>query len=231
MQINIAVCDDEKVQRENIKELIYSWSDGLNYHVKVEEFACSEEFLFHYEDNKKYDIILLDIEMGEMSGVELAKKVRKQSENIEIVFITGYSEYILDGYEVSALQYLMKPLNEERFFSTLNRAVGRVKKNEKPLNIYTDKGMARIPLCQIVFIEVIKNYITIHAKEIYTAKVTLNEISKKLDDNFFKVGRSCIVNLNFISKVTRTDVHFANGNVTQLPRGMYDKINRAIIDL
>ncbi len=231
MQLNIAICDDEQIQIENTKKIVESWCNESKCRAQINEFTCSEQFLFTFEDNQNFDILLLDIEMGEISGVELAKKVRKYSDSVQIIFITGYSEYILDGYEVSALQYLMKPVNEEKLFSTLNRAVEKIKKNEEVLIIETSVGVIRVPLYQIVYIEVVKNYITIHAKENYTTKMTLSETAKKLDNSFLKIGRSFIINLNFISKVTKTDVHFVNGAFIPFPRGMYNTINRAIIDL
>lgn len=74
----------------------------------------AEKFLFHYADDKAWDILLLDIEMGAMDGVTMAKRVRQDNEAVQIVFITGYSDYIAEGYEVAALHYLMKPVNKDR---------------------------------------------------------------------------------------------------------------------
>ncbi len=231
MILNLAVCDDDLVQIDNIKQLVSLWASRLDFTVNIKEFISAESFLFHNEGNINYDIILLDIEMGEINGVELAKRIRKYSDSVQIIFITGYSDYIADGYEVSALHYLMKPLDEEKFYETLNRALEKVKRNEKKLLLESSEGLFAVPIYQIVYIEVVKNYITVYAKENYTARMTLTDVFEKLDRQFFKIGRSYIVNLTYINSVSKTHVNFTNGSIVPLPRGMYDKLNRAIIDL
>ena len=90
--------------------------------------------------------------------------------------------------------------------------------------------MIKIPLHEIIYIDVDRNYVTVHSNKDYTVKKTLAEIEKELDERFFRIGRSTIVNLKYISRVTKTDVYLNNGIVLQLPRGMYDVLNRAIIN-
>ncbi len=230
MKLNIAICDDEKTQIENIKKLVCLWADEFKIHVNTKEFESAKSFLFEFDDNKSFDIILLDIEMGELNGVELAKMIRRKSETMQIVFVTGYSDYIAEGYEVSALHYLMKPVNKDKFFATLNRAVEKIKKNEKSIFLETSMGIVKIPLYEIRYIEVIKNYVTVHAKEEHTSKLTLAEIKEKLDNSFFKTGRSYIINLAYVRRVGKKEVFLSCGSVIPLPRGMYENLNRAIID-
>jgi len=87
----------------------------------------------------------------------------------------------------------------------------------------------RIPLYEIRFIEVNQNYVTVHAKAEITVKKTLKEFEELLDERFYRVGRSFIINLNGIEKVTRTEIYLSGGTVLPLPRGQYEPINRAII--
>ncbi len=230
MLLKIAICDDEKIQIEHLKKLVSLWANKFNIHVNIEDFNSAENFLFAFEDDNNFDIILLDIEMGALNGIELAKLIRKKSETMQIVFITGYSDYIAEGYDVSALHYLMKPVDTDKFYATLNRAVEKIKKNEKSIYLDTTGGSVKIPFYEIRYVEVIKNYITVHAKEDYTCKLTLAEIEKRLDNSFFKTGRSYIINLAYIKKVTRGEVFLSCNTTIPLPRGMYDKLNRAIIN-
>lgn len=127
---------------------------------------------------KDFDILLLDIEMGAMDGVTMARKLRQDNHTVQIIFITGYADYISDGYEVDALHYLMKPLQEEKFFTVLDRAVTKLIKNEKVLNIISQGEMIRLPICQINYAEVNSNYITIHSQQTITLKMTLSELEK-----------------------------------------------------
>ena len=89
--------------------------------------------------------------------------------------------------------------------------------------------MVRIPLHEIKYLDVHQNYVTIHAKTEHTVKRTLGEFEKLLDDSFVRIGRGIIVNLTYISRVTKTDVYLLDGSILPLPRGAYEPLNRAII--
>jgi len=120
MKYNIAICDDAASDREYIADLIMRWAAQTGYSIYLNTFTSAESFLFHYADKKDYDILLLDIEMEAMDGVTMAKQLRRENDTIQIIFITGYSDYIAEGYEVAALHYLLKPLKKEKLFSVLD---------------------------------------------------------------------------------------------------------------
>ncbi len=225
MEIKIAVCDDKQTDREYVGTMVGQW----NAAAKVDYFASAESFLFAYAEQKDYDILLLDIEMDGMDGVTMAKKIRKENEAVQIVFITGYSDYIAEGYEVSALHYLMKPVQKEKLFAVLDRAVQKLKSNEKALYLELSGETVRIPLYQIKYIEVRQNYVTVHAKTDHTVKKTLSEIEKLLDERFYRLGRSYILQLSCVERVTKKEVYLNDGSVIPLPRGQYEALNRAII--
>lgn len=229
MSYNIVVCDDSTTDREYVIRFVQQWSAKNGHKVNISSFPSAENFLFLYEEKNNYDILLLDIELGAMDGVELAKRLRKTNDTVQIVFITGYSDYIAEGYEVAALHYLMKPVKEDKLYSVLDRAVEKLRKNEKILNLENSGEMVRIPIYQIRYADVMGNYVTIHANIDHTVKMTLMELEKQLDDRFYRVGRSCVVNLTNISRVTKSEVRLSDGTVLPLPRGAYEPLNRAII--
>ena len=132
---------------------------------------------------------------------------------------------------MAALHYLMKPVKEEKLFSVLDRAAEKLKKNEKVLNFETGGEMRRIPVHQIRYAEVLGNSVPIHGAEELTVKMTLGELEKELDERFFRVSRSALVNLTQITRVTKKDIYLITGETIPLPRGAYDSVNRAIIDL
>ena len=185
--------------------------------------------MFAYETDKSFDILLLDIEMGGMDGVSLAKSVRAGNKAVQIIFITGYMEYIADGYEVEALHYLVKPVQPDKLEAVLDRAREKLAVNERALFIPHDSGQIRLPLYDIRYLEAMRNYTNLHAGETYRIKKPLAELEKELDDRFFRVGRSFIVNLRFVQKSTKTDVYLADGYRVPLSRGMYKPLNEAII--
>lgn len=231
MTYKLAICDDETSVIEYISSIVTDWTNEYHHNLQLRSFSSAEQFLFSYEDENDFDILLLDVEMGQMDGVSLAKSIRKNNKTVQIVFITGYSEYISEGYEVSALHYLMKPVKKEKLFEVLNRATEKLEKNERLLTLELSGEMVRIPLHEIRYLDVNGNYVTIHGKTDYTVKKTLGEMQKELDERFFKVGRSCIVNLNKIQRVTKSDCYLTDGSVLPLPRGAYEPLNRAIISL
>ena len=231
MNYKIAVCDDSDTDREYISGLINRWAASTGHTVRASMFVSAESFLFHYAGENDYDILLLDIEMGTIDGVTMAKKLRQNNDTVQIVFITGYSDYISEGYEVAALHYLMKPVREEKLFSVLDRAVVKLSKNEKVLNFEIGGEMVRVPVYQIRYADVFGNYVTVHALDDVTVRMTLGDLEKELDDRFFRVSRSVIVNLTRISRVTKKEIKLNDGVSIPLPRGAYEGVNRAIINM
>lgn len=231
MRYKIAICDDSDADREYVLNMVNRWAAGVGYVVHIDSFSSAENFLFHYVEENDYDILLLDIEMGAMDGVTMAKQLRNGNDTVQIIFITGYSDYISEGYEVAALHYLMKPVKEEKLSSVLDRAIEKLSKNEKVLNFEVRGEMIRVPIYQIRYADVLGNYVTVHAVSDITVKMTLGDLEKSLDERFYRVGRSVIINLTQISRVTKTEIKLSDGTVIPLPRGAYDGINRAIINM
>lgn len=231
MNYKIAICDDSDADRQYVFDFVTKWAEDAGYTVQAALFSSAEDFLFHYAEKNDYDILLLDIEMGNMDGVTMAKKLRRDNDTVQIIFITGYSDYISEGYEVAALHYLMKPVKQEKLCSVLDRAAEKLSKNEKILNFEVGGEMVRIPIYQIRYADVFGNYVTIHASDDFTVKMTLSELEKELDDRFYRASRSVVVNLTQISRVTKTEIKLNDGVSIPLPRGAYDGINRAIINM
>lgn len=231
MSLSFAICDDSPADRELLASLTRQWAAQTNTVVMLSEFTSAENYLFRAPEEGSPDILLLDVEMGAMDGVTLAKKIRRSNDTMQIVFITGYSDYIAEGYEVSALHYLMKPVKPEKLFSVLDRAVEKLRKNERLLNLEIGGEMIRIPVYRIRYADVQGNYVTIHADDDHTVKMALSELEKHLDERFHRVGRSAIVNLTKISRVTKTEICLNDGSIIPLPRGAYEGVNRAIINM
>ena len=229
MAYRVAIVDDSTTDAEFVKGILNSWADLRQANIQAEVFPSAGAFLFRYAEDKDWDILLLDIEMGAMDGVTMAKRVRQDNEAVQIVFITGYSDYIAEGYEVAALHYLMKPVNKDKLLAVLDRALEKRKQEERCLNLEAYGEMVRIPFYEIRYLDVHQNYVTVHAKADYTVKRTLGDFEKELDNRFCRVGRAMILNLKYTQRVTKTEVRLSDGTVLPLPRGAYEPLNRAII--
>ena len=229
MAYRVAIVDDSVTDARFVESILTDWAGEKQTAIQAEVFSSAESFMFRYAEDKEWDILLLDIEMGAMDGVTMAKKVRAHNEAVQIVFITGYSDYIAEGYEVAALHYLMKPVNREKLMTVLDRALEKRKQEERCLNLELSGEMVRLPFYEIRYLDGRQNYVTVHAKGDYTVKRSLNDFEKELDHRFHRVGRSMILNLKYIQRVTKTEVRLSDGTVLPLPRGAYEPLNRAII--
>ena len=229
MAYRVAIVDDSATDAEFVQDILNSWAEQRLIDIQAKVFPSAESFLFRYAEDKDWDVLLLDIEMGAMDGVTMAKRVRQSNEAVQIVFITGYSDYIAEGYEVAALHYLMKPVSRDKLLTVLDRALEKRKQDERCLNLEAYGEMVRLPFYEIRFLDVHQNYVTVHAKSDYTVKRTLGDFEKELDDRFHRVGRSMILNLKYVQRVTKTEVRLSDGTVLPLPRGAYEPLNRAII--
>lgn len=231
MGIRMAVCDDNEADARYVETLARDWAAQAGEAVQIDCFPSAEAFLFACEETGVPDILLLDVEMPGMDGVTLAKRLRARSEEMQIVFVTGYSDYIAEGYEVAALHYLLKPVKREKLFSVLDRAAEKMRSNERVLTLNLPGEIRRVPLYQIRYLDVRLNYVTVHAREDIAVKMPLSRLTALLDERFYQVGRSLTVNLYCISRVTRTEILLQDGTALPLPRGAYEGVNRAIIGM
>ena len=225
----LAICDDNQADIDYLRAILERWAEDSQTALQIESFPSAEAFLFRYEEDRSFDLLLLDIEMGKISGVELARRIREENRRVQIIFITGYMKYIAQGYDVEALHDLLKPVTEDRLRCVLERAKGRLKTREKELCLSSSGVLVCIPLCEIRYLEVRRNYVTVYGREAYTVKKSLNELAGELDERFFRTGRSQIVNLHFVRKITRTQVVLKDGRTLPLSRKLYEDLNRAMI--
>ena len=228
MTYEIAICDDEEKQRVYIKSLVERWLRQTFHHVKIQEYASSEQFLFEQAYDRT-QILFLDIEMEKMDGIALAREIRKHNRQMQIIFVTGYMEYIQEGYDVEALHYLLKPVSQEKIDSVLERAVERLKTADAVFLVECGGEVLRLPLKEIRFIESNRNYNIIHADNDYEMRGTLSELEEKLDEAFVRVGRSCLVNLHYVRRIGKTELILNTGENLPVPRGSYKKLNEAFI--
>ncbi len=228
--VNISICDDEPIEREYLTKLVQKWGEEQGHFLRVKTFESGESFLFNYEDDNDVDILLLDIQMKEIDGVTLAKKIRETNSKVQIVFITGISDYIAEGYDVAALHYLIKPVKEEKLFEVLSKAEERLGQVEKALLLNINKENIRLALKDVKYIEALDHYINIYAKDdVFKIKMSLSDIEKDLDENFLRCQRSFVVGLKHIKKTTKTSVILTDDTEIPISRGMFKTINEEII--
>lgn len=232
MAYRVAIVDDSSIDAEYVQNILKAWAQDRQTGVQAERFASAESFLFCYAEDETWDILLLDIEMGTMDGVSLAKRIRQKNEQVQIVFITGFPDFMAEGYEVSALHYLMKPVAKERLFAVLDKAVGNLHRNEKQFAISFDRQTVLLPLGRITYIEAQRQYVAVHTDDReYRMKASLADAERGLDEYFFRCQRSFIVNLRQVQRIGSSSVVLKNGTEIPISRGMAQKIGKEIIRL
>lgn len=229
--MRIAICDDEEAQRALIIKYLQEWAVQCGQIVETASFSGAESFLFEWEEDKLFDLLILDIEMGGLSGMELARKIREENEEIPILFITGYESYMAQGYEVSAIQYLLKPMYKDKLFAALTK-LQKGKKAEEKMPFQTEDGQLFLTPSQIWYVEAAGHYSILHNSEGgYQIRHSFTEVLKMLGarKEFVHCHRSYLVNVQHVSAITKTDLIMDNRVKIPISRGSYKTVNQAFI--
>lgn len=230
MALSIVVCDDSETDLQYITGMVNDWAMQGRIPVSVRTFTSAESFLFHYSENNDYDILLLDVEMGKLNGIDLAKQLRARNSRAQIVFITGYPDFIAEGYEVSALHYLMKPVSSEKLAEVLNRASDLSQKERPYLLVSSERETIRIFFDDIYYAESQGHYMLIYTQQMqYRVRMTVWGLLEKLDEGFYRCSRSFVVSLRHVCRITKGEIFLENQVSLPLGRGQYDEINKAMI--
>ena len=229
--LRVAVVDDEKAARELYGSLARDWARRRDVEAEVVTFASSGQLLFSLDD-APCDIALLDIEMPGLDGMGLARELRVRGERTQIVFVTGVIDHALDGYDVDAVSYLLKPVRVEKLEAALDRALDRVGREEPALVVGSAGEASRVPLTRICFLEA-RGHETVVTLAGGTRLVSTCGIAQleaelsRMSDLFIKAHRSYLVNLPHVRRITRRDVEMVTGDVLPIARGRWEGLNRA----
>ena len=230
MVYRVAIVDDSTTDAEFVQGILYSWADQRQENIRAEVFPSAEAFLFRYAEDKDWNILLLDIGMGAMDGITLAKKVRQDNESVQMVFITGFTDYISEGYEVSALHYLMKPVKQDKLYAVLDRAVTAMQKTERVILLPMGGEMLRLPVSQVWYVEAFSHNVTIVTEtDTIQVKMPISEVEKLLGDGFVRCHRSYLVGLKHIARLSKTEIILDNGKALPLSRSAASLVHKAFI--
>ncbi len=205
--MRIAVCEDEEAQRKLLHNCLMEWAGKNKVTLETVSFENGESFLFAWEDDWNYDLLIFDIEMGEINGMELAARIRKQNEEIPILFVTGYDRYMAQGYDVWAINYLLKPVQKEKLFGVLDRLKVRVP--EEKLMFRSEKGSISIKLSNIWYIEARAHRCILYTEdEEYVISSSIGDMERCLRSHgtFVQCHRSYLVNVQHICAVAKSEL-------------------------
>lgn len=199
--LGIGICDDEQEARFTLRCAVERHLERADIPYVIYEFSSGEGLLDWMEKHTdQMDLLFLDIEMRGISGMEAAAKIREKDQRLSLVFLTGYMDYVFDGYTVGALDYLTKPLDAERLGNALSRAQALVYKREpETYTVQNTEGLFRIPLDRILYFMSDRRQVILVTKErrlpFYSR---LDDVERQLDRGFVRLHRRYLANVKNI---------------------------------
>lgn len=227
--LRLAVCDDEAYMREELVARLAGYMDRRGWDCRVDAFSGGRELLESRED---FQMVFLDIQMPEPDGMETGRLLRERGYEGLLVFITVLEECVFHSFEVTPFDYLLKPVEEERFCRTMDRAMKRLQ-NQAPGALFVQAGTVRriIPFPEILYCEVIGRKIYLHQKsgEIVEFYQRLDRLEQQLDARFFRCHRSYLVNLEHVCGYQSGQILLSDGGKIPVSRLREQELSRAIL--
>lgn len=200
--MRIAIVEDEAIYAEKLQEYLRQYSRDFGQELEVSSFPDGISFLNSFKG--QFDLILLDVSMPVIDGMETAKRIRNTDSNVVILFVTNLAQYAIRGYEVDAMDYILKPISYFAFSQRLNRAISRVKSRAKHFLVITVKGgTQKLDVDSIYYVESQGHNLIVHASSgDYQCAGTMKEIEEKLaGHNFFRCNKGYLVSLRHVDGI------------------------------
>ena len=216
MRINIAVCDDEDESLHMIQKELYHAADKLNIEIETYSYNKGKKVLdFIYNEKEDFDILFLDIDMPDISGLEVAKKLRQKNSDIILIFISAHEQYVFESIEYNPFRYIRKNRIEKELIPTLKAAYQRLEEmQDSYIIVKTEEAEVRVKHSDIMYFETTSRKIGIHLKngEVLLVRKTIKELYKELNHEYFiKIHSGCVANAKYIGKYSNHDITLDNG--------------------
>lgn len=202
--MKIAICDDQSAHIDLLKPYIEEFFRIKEIDVKISCFLSGNSIL---KANEKYDIIFLDIELGDTTGIDVANQLKLRNSNSVIIVVTSYTDYLDDAMDLHVVRFLSKPVSQNKVFSALEKALLEI--NDKLITFSTkDNEVIRLKSRDIIYIEAKLKAVSVHTiTNTYLVKEPLKSIKTSLSSPDFAIPHnSFIVNMNYISKFKREEI-------------------------
>ena len=224
--LRICICDDEKIQRSELKSIINRELELKGVDFSIEESEDGETLMSILNRDKNYfDIIFLDIEMDGIDGVETARQIRALNDTAVIIFVTGFADYVFDGYEVKAFNYILKPYREEKIADVLSEALKQIDYvQNKFFIVQLNSSSYKLYLNDIIYFASDKRKIKVITEgNTYEFYGKLDDIEKELPNFFIRIHQRYLVNLNFVISIGNNYVKI-NGEKLPISRNRYQNV-------
>lgn len=230
--LQVAICDDEEYYREKIQSLLKQYLDKQDLKYTIQLYSSGEQFLNHYENNVKYDIVFLDISMKKLDGIQTASQIRTFHNTTFLVFVTAFIDYALEGYKVNAVRYIMKDTLQTAIPECMNAILQKTQTTQITFSFMD--GIRTLYTDNILYIESKK-----HKSYFYymQSDITTFQIYEKLDcieetlskHNFLRIHKSYLVNMKHIRKISNYTAFLDIDEKLPIPRLRYQNVKELFI--
>ncbi len=233
--VRIGICEDDSTQLQCLQHEVLQYYNEKGSPVNIEQFQSAEELLFKYPEALPFHCLLLDIGLKEMDGMELARHIHKHDKSLVIIFITGYKEYVFEGYIAGALRYLLKPYQKHNLWEALSsmekEKLDFGNKPEDYIGFYYLGDYIKLKKSDIIYAQVKGHYIYIKTKnQEYSYKGSMKKLKEQWNDSCFcMVNRSVLANIQNIDKITKTECFFSCQTSCPVSRSCYQALNQAFV--
>lgn len=228
--MHIAVCDDSIEELSRISSLLEDYRRERDNSITYEAFQSALELLETMRA-RRFDLLLLDILMPGVTGMDAAKEIRRSNQEIPIIFLTSSREYAVESYRVSAEDYIIKPARKDEIFPSLDKLLTRYAQKEAYLTLKTGSGIVKLLFSQIVYMEVTNRTIQfiLVSGEVREAYGYLSDYEGTLlsDPHFFKPHRSYLINLRQVTGLDRNGLATTVGKTVPVARDAFAKVKAA----
>lgn len=234
--IKIAICDDNSEELRTLDSLLSFYHNERMSKLHIQAFHNGFSLLDAIDHGETFDVVMLDIIMPGENGMNIAREIRKGNAGIEIIFLTSSPEYAVESYEVKANNYILKPIHQEKLFSVLDCCLeGISQKQDSCFIIHNGVSQhTRILYSKLIYGEAMRKSVNLHLTDhtVVSPVMTFTELTNLLDTNpdFIKPHRSYIVNMNYIEKITKTELILTNGDHIPIPRNNYTEVSKVFFD-
>lgn len=212
--MQVAIVDDDAEMRHQLSEYVRRFGDESGTQMATVLFPSGDELLRDYR--QEHDIIILDVDMPGRNGMDTARQLRLSDTDTVILFVTNIAQYAINGYEVDAVDYMVKPVGYYDFSLRFQKAVRRVKTDVgRRLALETSEGIARIAVADILYLESQGHYVIFHTKgNSYRVRSNLKDHEEELRSlNFRRTHKSYLINLQHLENILASDVIVAGEKV------------------
>ena len=231
MALHIAICDDDKNAQEQLAKQIMDWADDRKTGIELRYYDSAESFMMSWPE-VSCDLVFLDIKMKNIDGVQLAGNIRKKDRNIIIVFVTSFYQYSLYGYNVEALNYLIKPVSAAKLLPTLDKACLIYNSRRNSFLIGTNgKDQCKVFLDDIYYISMSAHYAEVFTADAsYTVRKSAKELEELLPEYFIRCHRSHFANMFKVERICgNSSLVMLNQKELPLSRNNVKRVKEAFI--